>query len=326
MPATRRRRLRTVLALVLALGAIALSLPTHTAGADPVERALPNSRFIELRGVRTHVQVWEPSGPVVATVVGLHHFYGSSQTFTAFGEAMAARGVRVAAFDRVGFGLTDRPDPGSRWTGPDAPYTRAFAAEQVRELLDVLEVERAAIVGVSMGGTTAIQFALAHPDRVLHLFPVAAALTGDSSPPERVRPLLRSRLVRGVATAVIRRGAAEVGRDRVLGSWLDPSTATSADVEANLAFRGVTDWDRGLLFKFASDERPDLPPLLPRLKEHGVPVTAVGGSADRIILPKWVRLVAELTGGEAVILPCGHVVQQECPDALAEVVLGAIGG
>ncbi len=306
--------------LVLAIGVLPLLAPTRVDGVTPQSRAYANSSFPVLRGIATHVQTWEPPNEPTDTIVAFHHFYGSAQTFDAFGTEMASRGVRVVAFDRAGFGLTERPDPNGRWTGDDAPYTRAFAAEQAVELLDDLGVERAVILGVSMGGTTAFQFALAHPERVKHLFPVAAALTGDSSAPPALRPLLRTRWVRGIATAVIRREAPKADRERVTGAWLDPSQATDADVAAHRTFLGVEGWDVGLLFKLASDVKPDLPPLLPRLAELGVPVTAVGGTADPIILPKWVKLAGDQSGGETVLLECGHVVQQECPIGLADVV------
>ncbi len=299
--------------------------PTRVDGVAPTTRAYANSTFPVLKGVQTHVQTWEPDGEPSDTIVAFHHFYGSAQTFDAFGTLMASRGLRVVAFDRAGFGLTDRPDPDGRWTGPDAPYTRAFAAEQAVELLDDLGVDKAVILGVSMGGTTAIQFALAHPDRVKHLFPVAAALTGDSSAPPIARPLLRTRWVRGIATAVIRREAPKADRERITGAWKDPSKATDAEVAAHLTFLGVDGWDTGLLFKLASDVKPNLPPLLPQLAAQGTPVTAIGGTADTIILPKWVRLAGDESGGNTVLLDCGHVVQQECPEGLADAVIAALG-
>mgnify|MGYP006175388215 CR=1 FL=1 len=95
--------------------------------------------------LRTQVEGRGPDDPVctppedttpAATVVGLHHFYGSGQTFHRLGPLLADRGLRLVAFDRVGFGLTDRPAPGRRLTGPDSPYTRGFAVRQVVALLD----------------------------------------------------------------------------------------------------------------------------------------------------------------------------------------------
>ncbi|MFT5224217.1 MAG: pimeloyl-ACP methyl ester carboxylesterase, partial [Glaciecola sp.] len=309
----------------LVLGVGPLLVPLQSTGVDPASRAYANSQFINLRGVRTHVQFWEPSGTPIATVLAYHHFYGSAQTFDAMGQLLAADGVRLVAFDRVGFGLTERVEPEGRFTGPDAPYTRDFAVEQGVELLDRLNLDKAVVMGTSMGGTTALQFAIAHPQRVAHLIPTAAALYDDSSAPPWARPILRSRWALGIASWVVRRETPKAAnRERVTGAWLDPSRATQADVDAHFGFIGVDGWDRGLVYKLASDVKPDLRPEFHKIPDAGVPVTPVGGTDDPIILPKFVELLAEGVRSPPVFIECGHVVQQECPDALARLVLGIV--
>lgn len=67
---------------------------------------------------------------------------------------------RVVTFDNRGTGDTDKPD---------IPYTMAIMADDVRGLLDVLDVEAAHVYGVSMGGMIAQEFALQQPHRVLSL-------------------------------------------------------------------------------------------------------------------------------------------------------------
>ncbi len=62
-----------------------------------------------------------------------------------------------------------------RSTGPAAPWSWE---DDVRGLLDELQVEQAALVGLSLGGRLAVEIALAHPERVSALVLVAPGLAG----------------------------------------------------------------------------------------------------------------------------------------------------
>ena len=77
-----------------------------------------------------------------------------------------ARDHQVIRYDARGFGRSERPDT------PFSPY------EDLRAVLDALGVARAALVGLSYGGLTAIDFAIAYPKRVSALVLVNAGLSG----------------------------------------------------------------------------------------------------------------------------------------------------
>ena len=66
------------------------------------------------------------------------------------------RGYRVVVPDQIGFGKS---------TKPDVHYSFDFLAENTAGLLDLLQIQKAAIVGHSMGGMIAIRFARLYPGR-----------------------------------------------------------------------------------------------------------------------------------------------------------------
>ncbi len=64
---------------------------------------------------------------------------------------------QVIAYDMLGHGASPRPEPGTGLVG---------YAEQLRELLEHLKLERATVIGFSMGGLVARAFALHHPQQL----------------------------------------------------------------------------------------------------------------------------------------------------------------
>lgn len=106
----------------------------------------------------------EVSGDGPAVVL-MHEGFVDSRVWDAQVPAFAGR-FTVIRYDQRGYGRSPR------WNGP---YSNV---EDLRALLDELEVARAAIVGCSRGGRIAIDFALTYPERVTALVLVASGLRG----------------------------------------------------------------------------------------------------------------------------------------------------
>ena len=69
----------------------------------------------------------------------------------------------------------------ARGLGRSAPPGKPFSdVEDLRAVLDNFGLDQAALVELSMGGETALDFALAHPDRVTGLALVAASVSGHA--------------------------------------------------------------------------------------------------------------------------------------------------
>jgi pimeloyl-ACP methyl ester carboxylesterase len=129
----------------------------------------------------------EPTDPALLMVNGL----GSQSINYAdeWCERFVARGFFVIRFDNRDVGLSTKFDDAGNpmkavqkalveKTQPDVPYRLSDLADDAVAVLDHLGIERAHIMGVSMGGMIVQQVAIAHPERVITMTSVMSS-TGD---------------------------------------------------------------------------------------------------------------------------------------------------
>ena len=110
-------------------------------------------RYIDVKGVRT--RYWE-AGSGVQTVVLVHGLGGAIEIWAATIPRLS-QARRVIAVDLVGFGRTEKPD---------GAYDYPFFASFLNDFFDSMKLARAAVIGHSLGGGTALQFAVSHNGRV----------------------------------------------------------------------------------------------------------------------------------------------------------------
>jgi pimeloyl-ACP methyl ester carboxylesterase len=140
-------------ALGLALAASAFA--NHRLARRAERRNPPLGRFLESDGVRLHLLERGAGTPLVL----LHGNGGMIQDFLSSGLFDQAAGrFRVLAFDRPGYGYSERPR-GRLWT-PEAQ------ADLLAGALRGLGAERAVVLGHSWGAQVAVALALRHPDLV----------------------------------------------------------------------------------------------------------------------------------------------------------------
>ena len=150
------------------------------------------SRFVNLRQpkIRIHVLEAGEGEPVVI-------FHGGDGEAVNWAPLMnrLQHQVRIYALDRPGFGLSDAFD----YKSVDL---RTHAEDVVESLLDALELEKATLIGGSMGGFFALAGALGHPERVKKVVLVGLAAGAISQIPESLKrlcenPLLAEEFMKG---------------------------------------------------------------------------------------------------------------------------------
>lgn len=173
------------------------------------------SRFITIDGVRIHYRD-EGSGPVV---VLLHANFSNLLDWEPWVDALKDH-YRVVRFDMTSHGLTG-PDP----TGN---YTQARTLALAEGFLDALNLDDMTLAGTSLGGTLAIHYTVAHPDRVRRLILLSpGSLEGRDKKRRgtvpRVGYVLKYILPRALPAAMLRSGFGDPDKlpDSLVTRWYD---------------------------------------------------------------------------------------------------------
>lgn len=322
----RRRLLRVLgfgLALVLAVILIApllIPIPPIPNPATPQELADPDSRFRDIGDLTVH---YKQMGAGEPALVLLHGFLASTQSWR---RVMAPLAVdrAVIAFDRPAFGLTERPLPGE-FSPARNPYATAAQIDLLIGLLDSLGIGKAVLVGHSAGGPLAALAALQHPERVEALILIAPAIYTGGGTPGWLKPLLRTPQARRLGPYLVRRFLTG-NLDRLVSlAWHDPTRFTAADAEAYTRYTRIPNWDRAL-WEFTLAGGSVFP--TERLAELTLPVLVITGDDDRLVpTEESIRLAGELPRATLVVIPaCGHVPQEECPEATLAAIRAFLAG
>ena len=132
--------------------------------------ALSERRTIVLHGHRLSYLVGRPdAGEERPALILLHGIAGSSKTWAPLLDMLGER-FTVIAPDLLGHGESDKPRH---------DYSLGAYANGVRDLMIALGIERATIVGHSLGGGVALQFAYQHPERCERLVLVSSGGLGS---------------------------------------------------------------------------------------------------------------------------------------------------
>jgi pimeloyl-ACP methyl ester carboxylesterase len=244
-----------------------------------------------------------------------------------FCAGLASRGFFVVRFDNRDVGrsttLDHLPVPTRgqllRRDKRAASYTLEDMALDVLGLLDHLEIERAHVVGASMGAMIAQTVAAKHPDRVLSL----VSIMGSTGSRWSGQPRLRTAKVLMSVPPADRDGFV----DHMVKTFTIIGSPGFARDEAELRQFAQTTFDRGRNPAAASRQLAAILALgdrTPALRQIAAPTLVIHGSADTLVRPSGGRATAKAIAGSRLveIQGMGHDLPREVwpqiTDAIAE--------
>ena len=292
--------MKAVLSSIVWRAAAACVLLCAAAVASAARTGGGVSGFAEVNGTRLY---YESRGEGPAVVL-LHGGLNDSRLWDEQMRPLSKR-HRVVRYDLRGFGKSNA-EPVEFWP-----------TEDLRALLDFLKIEKATLVGLSLGGIVAADFALEHPERVERLVFVGAGLRGAGLPPDE-------------KAAAARRVGETEGAEKYFEAFMqsDLLAGLRTRPKAREAMRRmmVENYKANAYISAGHSQSPE-PPTAERLGQLKAPTLVVVGNLDgknlQIIAD---TLAAKIPGARKVTIPgASHHPPVETPAELNRVLLDFLG-
>lgn len=273
---------------------------------DTAHDAVAEGEFVKTAaGWRIHYTVHGQGTPVVM----IHGFLDSHKTWRRNIESVA-QNHRVYAIDVLGFGSSDRVR--------DPIYTLKQQAGFLKEFFDAQNIEKADVVGHSMGGATSLQFAYDFPDSVHKLVLIApATYLYDAFPRNGLAGVPRS-VSRGVLGIYERMQGDRANPVKL--AYGDPERITQDSIDIRNRMMRAKGQHDALISMSKSRREANVPQELNQVK---VPTLIIWGEKDRIV-PKHHahRHLRALPNARLEwIETAGHLPHEEMPEAVNRLLL-----
>lgn len=309
--------------LILAL-VVPFLVPVETTGTQTAkELAYSGSSFTKAQGIDIHLERTafscqedgKCSNPPVFLL--LHGFGASTFSFRDIAKPLSAYG-EVIAYDRPGFGLTERP---TSWAGEN-PYGSVGNDLIIDELIDAFAPNRDVyLVGHSAGGTLAAQYVVDNPGKIKGLILIAPAILSTGGSPSWLNWIyyipqfdhLGPLLVSSIATS---------GMDLLDRSFFDKSKITQQVIDGYRKPLQVRGWERGF---WEFNRAPRSFDVRDRLSKITIPTLLITGDTDLVVATAdTIALSKLLENSRLVVIPSsGHLPQEETPEETMEAIVSS---
>ncbi len=275
----------------------------------------PRDQYIKVGDINT--RFWT-SGSEGTAVILIHGIGDAVETWRSNINVLAEH-HRVYALDIVGFGHSDKP--------PIQP-SLSFGAQFVSDFMETQHIERASVIGNSMGGGISLQFAIQFPDKLEKLVVESGAALGKGL--ATFFHLFSIPIIGELLTRPSRWGTAWLLR-RVA---YDPALITDELVELYYQLCKLPGAQRSFLSTLRvgvnfSGQRPRfVRPIVDNLDKITCPTLIIWGKQDRVIPVAHAQIAKNgIPNAELHILdPCGHEPHFERPNDFNRLVLDFLAG
>jgi pimeloyl-ACP methyl ester carboxylesterase len=259
--------------------------------------------FVDVNGTRLYC---ESAGSGQA-VVFIHGFTLDTRMWDDQFLPLAQR-FRVVRYDLRGFGKSAVP------TGKVYSHV-----DDLKALLDRLEIPHACLVGLSKGGAVALDFALTYPQYVQALVLIDTVLGGFQWSPEG-----------SARDGLVWQRAREAGIPAAKESWLTHPLFAPAHRQAAVAARlaQIVDEYSGWHFINANPEQGLEPPAAQRLSQLAMPMLVIVGEEDIADFQQISeKICQQVPRARKLVLPgVGHMANMEAPEQVSQALLAFLAG
>lgn len=304
----------------IVLGAIAAAVllgpflvPVQTTGTLTNQEAIaevaglePN--FLEVLDHRVHYEIaGDPASPRL--ILLLHGFGASSFSWEKIIEPLAQEtNSLVVAYDRAGFGFSDRP---TSWSGEN-PYGSVAQKQVISKFLAEFGPNKnVVLVGHSAGGLLAADYAISNPAKVSQLVLFAPAIGTGGGTPGWLGVLLGIPQVNHLGPLLVS-SISTSGLDILYESYHDQNKITDETLNGYTAPLKIAGWERGFWEFVKAPRNTEL-----QLGLLQTPTLIITGDDDRIVETKnSIELSQQLSNvAQLVVVPnSGHLTNEENPE------------
>lgn len=238
----------------------------------------------------------------------MHGFGANTFSYREVTEPLSQLGD-VVAFDRPGFGLTERP---TSWEGEN-PYGSVGHDLILDQLIDEFAGDRDVIlVGHSAGGTLAAQYVVDNKDAVKGLILISPAILSTGGSPSWLNWVFSIPQLDHLGPLLVS-SIASSGMDLLNESWYNQDLITE---EVTAGYRKpleIIGWERGF---WEFNRAPRQFDVKDRLDEITIPTLLITGSSDTVVATADTEALASLIKDSVlfVIPESGHLAQEETPE------------